>query len=118
MTHRAAQARSGFNHKYPQAYEDKAAINTHHTQVHAKLTQADNYRKSEQDLDKRHHAWAQKMDRHGVPMDEDQQSHRPRGQDGDLVEPVFKESESKQWRRQQNKAEKEACKQEAARRRR
>ncbi|KAJ5675220.1 uncharacterized protein N7477_005154 [Penicillium maclennaniae] len=58
----AAQARSGISHKYLQAYENKAAIITHHTQVHAKLTQADSYRKSEQDLDKRHHAWAQKMD--------------------------------------------------------
>lgn len=60
-TNRAVQSRTGFNQKYPQAYEEKG-LEGHTRQVNTNRTRAINMRKSEKELVKNYDTWKRRME--------------------------------------------------------
>ncbi|KAI9932371.1 hypothetical protein ASPWEDRAFT_27364 [Aspergillus wentii DTO 134E9] len=67
MANIAAQSRTGFDHKYPQAYEDHAAIGRHVEEANKQRRSARNFREDDAFLDEKIGKWKERMDIHGKP---------------------------------------------------
>ncbi|QKX57662.1 uncharacterized protein TRUGW13939_04780 [Talaromyces rugulosus] len=65
MANIAAQSRTGFEQKYPQAYEDREAIKKHAHQGLSQKRSAGNYRDDDTYIDGRLAAWEKQMERRG-----------------------------------------------------
>ncbi|KAJ6134669.1 hypothetical protein N7523_000991 [Penicillium sp. IBT 18751x] len=68
-SNRAGQSRQGFEHKYPQAYENMAAIQTHHLQITALRSKSASYREDQQYLQDKQAKWAARMDKEALPIE-------------------------------------------------
>ncbi|KAJ5458684.1 hypothetical protein N7475_010072, partial [Penicillium sp. IBT 31633x] len=55
------RGRSGFVHKYPQAYEDEKAMKSHEKEINDRRIQANRYRRWENTLHENHAKWSARM---------------------------------------------------------